>query len=278
MVLRIAKDGEQLMTGYSFSVSESRHAELIGETFRRTRMLRRALLHKLTGQEFSEMPAEALTEMSVQELMKELHVVEQGSRLVVTVGEAAGALRRDAHSRRDAHMHPGGFGRGSRSHKAKDEGRPLAGAIYGYQRTARGRYLPDPEMAAVLRQAYEIATEAGYSEAGRYLNLMRVPTPTGLLWDKDAARASLRNPIYAGYQREYLAELRSGPMAFYPAWRVEALVNLQEWMAANHSYVQARVIQFPKGFLTPGDQRAWQNWNAYAALEGAVQGEEKVVK
>ena len=278
MVLRIAKDGEQLMTGYSFSVSESRHAELIGETFRRTRMLRRALLHKLTGQEFSEMPAEALTEMSVQELMKELHVMEQGSRLVVTVGEAAGALRRDAHSRRDAHMHPGGFGRGSRSHKAKDEGRPLAGAIYGYQRTARGRYLPDPEMAVVLYRAYEVATEAGYSEAGRYLNLMRVPTPTGLLWDKDAARAFLRNPIYAGYQREYLSNLRSGSMAFHPAWRVEPLVNLQEWMAANRSYVLARVIQFPKGFLTPGDQRSWQNWNAYAALEGAVQGEEKVVK
>lgn len=246
------------MNNYSFSTSEANHAQFIGETFRRTRMLRRALLHKLTGQEYAEMPASTLLEMDTRELMAALNVVLEKQHLEVRPPAPITHMRQEAQARQAAHMFPGGYGPGSRSRVAKRKGLPMNGGAYGYIRNAQGRYEPVVRLAEILRRGFAIAAEDGYTAAGSYLNEQEVFTPTGLTWSKDTARDFFRNTIYAGYVKEYKQNRKRGPIVLYPAWQVEALISLQDWIAANLRYACTQQIEFPYGFLTPVDETAWQ--------------------
>ena len=256
----LADDAERegvIVNAYAFSTSETSHAKAIGETFRRTRMLRRALLHKLTGREYAEMPADQLLQMSTADLMKELNVELEKQRFQVRPNQAGG-MRYEARGRQAAHMFPGGYGPGSRSRKAKLKGLPMNGGAYGYERNAQGRFIPEDGMRQILKDSFAIAAEMNYTEAGRYLNELGVPTPTGLTWGKDTARDFFRNTIYAGYVRELAQNAKRGPIRLYPAWQVEAVIDLREWIDANRRYAYTHNISFPIGFLNPEDRETWQ--------------------
>jgi hypothetical protein len=220
-------------------------------------MLRRALIHRLNGYQYAEMPPGQILEMSVAELMKALNVRvdKQGLRVCAMTPTA---LNPEARARQFAHMFPGGYGYGSRSKVAKAQGKPMNSKIYGYHVDKKGRYIPDTRMAIFIRNGFEIAKENGYTDAGRYLNQVGVRTPMGGIWSKDTARDFFRNPVYAGYIREFTERKKRGASALYPAWQVVPLITLADWITVNYRYVLTQQISFPSGFLNSRDRQAWE--------------------
>ena len=244
------------MSSFTFTVSEIQHARSIGETFHRTRMLRRALLHKLTEKKYAEMPGASLMNLSAVELMQALQVVLDRQRFLLLASDTTG-LNADARARQSAHMYPGGHGPGSRRCVRQARGLPVNTPIYGYARDADGWYRPLASHAEIIRSGFKIAADEGYAGAGRYMQLSGLPTPGGQNWDKDNARDFFRNPIYAGYSREYIQARKRGPVALTPARLVVPLIRLSDWIAANRAYIDRQKIEFPHGFLSSTDQQAW---------------------
>jgi site-specific DNA recombinase len=97
----------------------------------------------------------------------------------------------------------------------------------GYRRNAARRYEPDPRVAPIIRQVFEMrAAGAGPAELADFLQAHRVRTSQGSgTWSKPAVMNLIKS-------RTYLGELRSGPYVNPVAH--EPIVDEPLWLAAQH--------------------------------------------
>jgi site-specific DNA recombinase len=97
----------------------------------------------------------------------------------------------------------------------------------GYRRNAQRRYEPDPNVAPIIRQVFEMrAAGAGPSELADFLQAHGVRTSQGSrTWSKPAVQNLIKS-------RTYLGELRGGPYVNTAAH--EPIVDEPLWLAAQH--------------------------------------------
>lgn len=97
----------------------------------------------------------------------------------------------------------------------------------GYRRNGNRRYEPDPKVAPVIRQVYEMrAAGAGPAELADFLESHGVRTSQGSRsWSKPAVMNLIKS-------RTYLGELRSGPYTNKAAHK--PIVDEPLWLAAQH--------------------------------------------
>lgn len=251
-----------------FAENESKHAQRCRDTYRRTILLRRALLARFTGREYPAIPI-WISELSTDDLMDRLGVRLAGSNLVPIPGwkplsdlVAYAGYRKAVYSKVEG-------GAGKRTESRLGRGLPISYPLHGY-REQNEIVEVLPEFADLIRDAFQIACELGYLEAGNYLTGCDFLTASGSLWNKDTARTYLRNPFHAGYCQSFGGTgNKRGLCRIYPmAAMAKPPVCLEDWIDANLTYAQTNLVEFPDGYRSPADQDAWDR--RFEMLDGFV--------
>ncbi len=259
-----------------FTESHAQHAiRLVGErgSRRRTKIMRTALLHHLNaGRQLSvdeiidRMGGSNcpywLAQTNPDELMSELGVILRDEKLIcdpewkrdrVVVGTAV--LRKRVHTTDGV----------AKTEARREQGKPPGKLCYGYRFVVSSEgetIVLIPEFRPIIRNAFRVAREDGYSAAGAYLTGV-IPTPQGnTTWTKDDPYTWLRHSQHAGYNGyKQMPGQKHSPVDFIPASQTDPPVTLAEWIAANETYAQSGKIFFPDGFRNDADRQAWQRRN-----------------
>ena len=202
--------------------SEEAHAARVGLSYRRTKIMRRALVLRLahpgiTTRELQDRMSDCpryIAEMSVDELMETLAVELVGNLLIPIPVSKSNPLQQVADLvgttvPEITRM----LGKSSKRLRAQ-AGIPLCSKPpFGYHfgecetLTVNGKtveYFPlvvDDEEAEWVVWMYDAYAYDGRSmpEIAEFLNLAEVPTRSGKPWSQENVREILRNPVYTGY-------------------------------------------------------------------------------
>ncbi len=184
---------------YRFLESEQEHAERLGGNQHRTRQLRRAILHLLTGHKYSEL-AGYLVKKGPDELYRMAAVRLNGEVLMpygqpsnrefleAALGQMMTTADPNAPQRVKLEMLAQGLYQGNIPY-------PYEG--YG------GSVTVTPQAETMVLSAFATLQFGSYTDVAAKLNQMGFRTATGRRWNKDTARSFCQNPIHAGYAVTY---------------------------------------------------------------------------
>ncbi len=243
-----------------FSETEQEHAARIGETLRRTKLLRRALTVKLRGGEYPPEMPRYIRYMEIPDLTAALMVAPQEENKVQVFVPAeegtAPGLTLEAFARRVMAAHR--EGRGVKRSVRLARGQHVGHLPFGFVERPDGGIEPDPGLAEPLRDAIYEACELGYSAAAKLLNDEDVRTPRGGAWNGDKVRDWVRNPYLAGYNRVFPERKQWRRwVALYPSQH-QPLISLALWIKANGRFCLQARVDFPEGFRDKYDQDSWE--------------------
>ena len=238
---------------YKFEEPEHAHAVRLGGNVHRTRQVRRAIMHILTGHIYSEL-AWYLVAKGLGELMKMAAVklldtgllVPHGKPsdvefLLAKAGQLASTADPDAPQLKRAKMIAQGLFPGTIPY-------PYAGS--------HGVITVDDRARQIVASTFEIRLDGGsYQDVADTLNLHGHKTSTGRKWNKDTVRTFCQNPIHAGFTVSYKDRLRNGSankrggliltrlVQGFP----EPLIDMETWLVCNPVMAEREIIQvFPE--------------------------------
>ena len=192
---------------YKFRETELEHAKRLGGNIHRTRQLRRAITHILTGHIYSE-SAWYLVAKGLGELCKMAAVKLEGGMLiphgVTTNREFITALVGQLKSTAD----PAAPQRARA--KLLTQGLLPGKGPYPYS-GRHGRVNVNDRAREIVTSTFTTLGNGGsYADVASHLNNQGYLTATGKKWSKGAARSFCQNPIHAGFATSYIDRRTDG--------------------------------------------------------------------
>ena len=231
---------------YKFAESETQHAARLTGNFHRTRQIRRAIMHILTGHVYSEL-AWYLVDKGLGELFK-MAAVKLDGELLISDGEPSDREFLVAEASMIASSADPDASQRARIEKLS---KGLFPGKTPYPYTGSSGYLRiDDQARKMVRSAFEALDPGSYSDVAAQLNDQGYLTAKGKVWTKGASRSFCQNPIHAGYAITYKERRPDGSankrggiiLTRLTQGMPEPVISLEVWRTCNPIMSEREVV------------------------------------